>query len=127
MFFISRTTLEEHRDGFLYIVLAAREREKPVINRYWFPLDLGAGVFKRNHNATAIGQQVINGRYPGQYTGVYDKMEYSLAQGGKTEAKYTTSEIIPEPKQRGSRRAVVKYTNYRWYKHTKKRGWVAIE
>lgn len=147
--------LDEHPDGELYVVEDERDRDEPILRRFWWPTDVLYATAVRN-----IGEPLKNvrlGRHhalesqtdwgtpvwtwltrhdqiPGAYLLVrmvgMSLPSYSLirlAEGGATTIRHQEQFAIPCPKVRKIRGELpeVRYMEYAWQKHTRK-GWKVI-
>lgn len=111
-------TLREHSDGMLYIVHIDRDFDKPIEYRTWWPLGMKAHHYRRDYGEYRIGQEMYQGRNPGEYLGA-DGLKYRLVNGGQTVSTYTEKVDVDKPKTK----LPVRWYRGRWEKQTA-RGWV---
>lgn len=111
-------TLREHSDGMLYIVHVDTDFHEPIEYRTWWPLGIKAHHYRRDYGADRIGQEMREGRNPGEYIGG-DGLKYRLEYGGQTVATYTETVEVDKPKTK----LPVRWHRGRWEKETA-RGWV---
>lgn len=125
-----KATLYE-RDGLLYVRAEFADYGKPEKVIHYWPVRGTDGRQLRvdQYNRQYVGEelawaQIGAGNYYVKNRPAMSPVNVRLLNDGQTQAAWTETEPIPEPKQRG-KKCETRYKDGRWQRYKQREGWVS--